>query len=108
MTATSGRTCLLLALLSVALIAALPIGLDARHHGVIVQAQIAQLQGSPPMDEGAVAPASDVSDKTTPCAQRETYCQPSKQELAFAVSDHRLSNESKALSGDDIQPESRD
>jgi hypothetical protein len=106
MTATSGRTCVLLASLSLALVAALSIGLNARHQGATAPATIAQLQGGPPMDAGPVAATSDVSDKTAPCAQREASCRSPKQELALAVSDDRPSTESKTGPGD-LQPEPR-
>ena len=69
MNTTSGRTCLILALLSLSLAAAMSIGLNARHNGVTVQAHTAvmQLQGGPEADEGSVAPDADEDDKSVTC-----------------------------------------
>ena len=78
MKATSGRTCVILALLSFSLAAAVSVGVNARHNGVTVQAHTAsmQLQGSPDVDEGSVAPDADEGDKTVTCTQRD--CAPEK------------------------------
>ena len=108
MNAKSGRICLLLALLSLSLAAALSIGLNARHSGVTVQttmnAHVAmmQLQGSseasPELDEGTVAPESeaDAGDKTALCAQHDPHCPSLKQKLALALSEDRQPHESRA------------
>ena len=118
MKTTFGRTCLILALLSVSLAAAVPVGLKARHNGA-TQAHIAgmQLQGSPDADEVAAAPSADEGDKTAACTLRD--CPAPKYELAlaridrepvFVRTDAPQPNESKAFiaPGDDVQPKSKE
>ncbi len=111
MTGKSGRTCLFLALPSLALAAAFAIGFSARHSGVTVRAQVAtmQLQGSPAPDEGSAAPNADEGVKTARCAQREPHCAALKQEVALALSD-RAPRESKAFASatDEIRLKSKE
>ena len=99
MNTTSGRTCLILALLSLSLAAGMSIGLNARHTGVTVQAQLAmmQLQAGPETDEGSVAPDADEDEKAVTCAQRASHCPSPKQELALVLSDDRQPHESNAF-----------
>ena len=112
MTTTSGRTCLILALLSLSLAAAVSIGLNARYDGVTVQAHTAgmQLQGGPESDEGSAAPDADEGDKTVACAQAAPYCPSPKQELALLLSEDRQPHESKtfAAPGDEVQHKGND
>jgi len=112
MNTTSGRTCLILALLSLSLAAGMSIGLNARHTGVTVQAHTAvmQLQGGAETDEGSVAPDADEDDKSVTCSQRASHCPSPKQELALVLSEDRQPHESKAFRapGDQVQPKSND
>jgi hypothetical protein len=125
MKTTFGRTCLILALLSLSLAGALSVGLKAQNdrptvQAHIFQAQVAgmQLQGSPDSDDDvAAAPEADESDRTAACTERD--CVTPKQELALARivqepvltrTDAPLPNESKAFvaPGDDVRPKSKD
>lgn len=112
MTTTSGRTCLILALLSLSLAAAVSIGLNARYDGVTVQAHTAgmQLQGGPEADEGSAALDADEGDKSATCAQRASHCATPKQELALLLSEDRQPHESKtfAAPGDEVQHKGND
>jgi hypothetical protein len=114
MNTTSGRTCLILALLSLSLAAAVSIGLDARPTGMTMQAHTAgmQLQGDVDADEDSVAPDADEDedDKTVNCAQRASQCLSPKQQFAFVLSEDRRQNESKAFVAlnDEIPPKSKD
>jgi hypothetical protein len=109
MKATSGRTCVILALLSFSLAAAVSVGVNARHNGLTVQAHTAsmQLQGSPDVDEGSVAPA-DEGDKAVRCTQRD--CMSEKVELALARAENPQPHEGKAFAalGEEIRPKSED
>jgi hypothetical protein len=114
MNTTFSRSCLILALLSLVLVAAVSVGLNPRHGGVTVQAHTAgmQLQAGPEADEGSVE--SDVeesqADKATACAQRASHDLPPKQDLAFALSEDRRPRASKAvaLRGEEMPPKSKD
>jgi len=114
-----GRTCLILALLSLSLAAAVSVGLHAGIDGITIQAHTAgmQLQGSADSDEVAAAPDADEGDRTAACTQRD--CQAPKQELALARINQepvftRIAapqpQEGKAFTapGDDVQPKSKD
>ena len=125
MKTTFGRTCLILALLSVSLAAAVPVGLKAQNDGITTQAHIfraqvagMQLQGSPDSDDDvAAAPDADESDRTAACTERD--CVAPQQELALARIVHEPAltrtdapqpNEGKAFSapGDEVRPKSKD
>jgi hypothetical protein len=110
----SGRTCLILALLSLSLAAAaVSVGLKARYDGVTVQAHTAgmQLQSSPEADEASAEPDVDEgqADKAMTCARRASHGLPPKQELAFAPFEDRQTHEGKTslVHGDELPPKSK-
>jgi hypothetical protein len=110
MSATLGRTSLILGLLCLSLAAALSVDLKARHDGVTVQVRMAStmvLQGSPD-DEASVAPDVAEDDELASCTQRN--CPAPKQELAFVLSEDRQPLESKAFVAldDEVRPKSKD
>jgi hypothetical protein len=94
-----GHTCLVLALLSLSMAAALWIGFSAQRSGVTVQAHVAsmQLQGFSETDESSVAPDTDEGEKSAACAPRDPHCPSAKQELTIALAADRPAHESKAF-----------
>jgi hypothetical protein len=94
-----GQTCLVLALLSLSLAAALWTGLSAERKGLTVQAHVAsvQLQGSSEADEGSAAPDADETEKSAACTPSDPHCPSVKQEFALAQAEGRQAPESKAF-----------
>ena len=92
-----GQTCLVLALLSLSLAAALWIGLGAQRNGLMVQAHVAsmQLQAFSEADEGSAAP--DTDEKSAVCTPSDPHCPSLKQEIALAQAEDRQAPESKAF-----------
>jgi hypothetical protein len=97
MKGTSRRNYVPLALLSLALAAALTIGVSARSQGLTVKAHTAamQLQSGPEVDELPAKP--DQNDKSAACIQRDSLCSNSKPEAAYTLAQERQTPENKRV-----------